>query len=133
MRRGSSLPVSDHKLNLVELEQEKELHLDDLDVALFLMLKLTDLYDRLEAVKKIVLLRILAKRIMVNSEGEITGPELNAPFRYLKSLADDFFNNNLSECGSSFVQLGPLHRPPGMGVFSFSTPLGGGSVIKPCY
>ncbi len=89
------------------MEQETTIHLDDLDIALFLMLKLKDLFDRLEIEKKTILLRILAKRIMVNPEGEITGPELNAPFTYLKSLVDDFSNNNLSERGSSFVQLGP--------------------------
>jgi len=82
--------LRNHQLNQAALEQETELHLDDLDVALFLMLKLKDLYDRLEVEKKTVLLRILAKRIMVNPEGEITKIELNAPFTYLKSLADDF-------------------------------------------
>ena len=99
------------------MEQETTIHLDDLDVALFLMLRLKDLFDRLETEKKTILLRILAKRIMVNPEGEITGPELNAPFAYLKSLGDDFSNKNLSESGSSFVQLGPHWRTTGS--FSF--------------
>jgi hypothetical protein len=55
--------LRNHQLNLAEMEQETELHLDDLDVALLLMLKMKDLYDRLEVEKKTVLLRILAKRI----------------------------------------------------------------------
>jgi hypothetical protein len=99
--------LRNHQLNLAEMEQETSIHLDDLAIALFLMLKLKDLYDRLEIEKKTTLLRILAKRIMVNPESEITGPELSAPFPYLKSLADVFSYNNLIESSSSFVQLGP--------------------------
>ena len=97
------------------MEQETTIHLDDLDVALFLMLRLKDLFERLEVEKKTILLRILVKRIMVTPEGEISNPELNAPFTYLKSLVDDFSNNNLSKRGSSFVQLGPLIDPQGWG------------------
>lgn len=101
--------LRNNQLNLEEMEQETTFHLDDLDVGLFLLLKLKDLYGRLEQEKKKVLLRILAKRIIVNPEGEMIQPELNAPFTYLKSLVDDFSTNNHTKRGSCFVQLGPSH------------------------
>ena len=44
--------LRNNQVNLAEMEQETTIHLDDLDIALFLMLKLKDLYDRLDQEKK---------------------------------------------------------------------------------
>src|SRR6266508_6506782 len=56
---------------------------------------MADLYPRLERKQRGVLLQILAKRIIVNSQGEIIEHELNSPFVYLSSLLQ-----NLSSPGS---------------------------------
>ena len=56
---------------MVELERDASLHLDDLDAALALMAKISDLYPGLEEKQRSTLLQILVKRIMVDAAGEI--------------------------------------------------------------
>ena len=74
------------ELSLVELERDASLHLDDLDAALALMAKMSDLYPRLQEKQCSTLLQILVKRIIVAVNGEIIDYELNSPFVYLRSL-----------------------------------------------
>ena len=74
------------ELSLVELERDASLHLDDLDAALALMAKISNLFPRLEEKPRSTLLQILVKRIIVDANGEIIDYELNAPFVYLHSL-----------------------------------------------
>ncbi len=64
--------------------------------------KASDLYLRLDERKQAILLQILAKRIIVNSQGEIIDQELNSPFAYLRSLVKDFPNQE--PCGSDHVR-----------------------------
>jgi hypothetical protein len=52
------------------------------------MSHLSKIYPRLGDNEKTTLLRILAKRIIVNPEGKIIAQELNSPFMYLKSIMD---------------------------------------------
>ncbi len=85
---------------------------DDLDTALILMTKMSSLFNRLEEKDRATLLRILAKRIIVNHEGKIISQELNHPFSYLQSLVEVVRKPDSNECGSdkngsSFIQ----HRP----------------------
>ena len=61
-------------------------HLDDLDAALALMAIMAELYPRLEEKQQGTLLQILAKQIIVDTQGKIVGHELNSPFVYLGSL-----------------------------------------------
>ena len=71
---------------LAELDRDASIHLDDLDAALALLAKVSDLYPRLEEKQRSTLLQILVKRIIVNAAGEIIDYELNSPFVYLHSL-----------------------------------------------
>jgi hypothetical protein len=50
------------------------------------MAKMADLYPRLEEKQQSTLLQILAKQIIVDTQGKIVGHELNSPFVYLGSL-----------------------------------------------
>jgi hypothetical protein len=52
--------------------REAKISLDDLDVALALMVKLPDLFNRLKQEQQANLLQIIIKRIIVDSDGEIT-------------------------------------------------------------
>ena len=60
------------------------------------------IYPLLSDNERTSLLRILAKKIIVNSEGKIIDQELNSPFVYLKSILDNYSNK-----GSSWVQYRP--------------------------
>ena len=55
-----------------------------------------------------MLLRILAKRIIVGTNGEIMGHELHSPFVYLTSLSSDNQHQQREVCGSSIAHLGPF-------------------------
>ena len=59
-----------------------------------------------------VFLRILAKRIIVNPDGEIFDHELYSPFEYLNSLVDkiESADQKPNGSGSEQVLLGPLLR-----------------------
>ena len=59
----------------------------DLDLALILLANASILYDRLEEKDQARLLKILAKRIILNPDGLIVDRELNSPFTYLQNLA----------------------------------------------
>lgn len=62
----------------------------DLDMALVLLSQVPVLYGRLDDKSKARLLMILAKRIIINPDGQIVDYELNSPFTYLRSLAEGF-------------------------------------------
>jgi hypothetical protein len=93
------------EINIRDIERDTSVHLDDLDTALFLMSMMGKLFSRLEDKQQTMLLRILAKRIIVNPQGKIIDQELYAPFTYLKSIADNYQNSNQN--GSSWVQYRP--------------------------
>lgn len=95
--------------SLDELERNTGYHLSDLDAALALMTKLAILYARLEEKEQAILLQILAKRIIVDSLGEIINYDLNSPFRYLESVTKNFRVSDNTGRGSEQV----LYRPPG--------------------
>jgi len=94
--------------NIADLQREVNLFKDDLDVALALMSNITVIFPRLNQEQQSILLRILAKRIIVNPSGEIINHELNSPFVYLHSLAEYFRNTDLIQRGSSQVRQGAL-------------------------
>ncbi len=93
--------------NLKEMQQDTTQSLNSLDVALVLMTKLADLYERLEKKGQATLLQILVKRIIVNPVGEIIAYDLNSPFQYLQTLVDPPHNNGVP--GSEHVREG-AHR-----------------------
>jgi len=79
--------------SLDAVERDNTYHLNDLELALTLLEKLSHLYQRLEFSDKAVLLRILAKHIIVNQQGDIIDHQLNSPFLYLESLVRGLQNN----------------------------------------
>jgi hypothetical protein len=77
-------------------EIEVSVSLDDLDVALGLMVKLADLYKRLKKKEKANLLQIIIKRIIVDADGEISNIELNSPFMYLRNIVSGVYSQTQS-------------------------------------
>jgi hypothetical protein len=94
------------ELTLAEFVREVTFHLDDLDAALALMAKMTDLYHRLDKKKQGILLQILAKQIIVDTDGEIIEHELNSPFVYLRSLVQGLSTPGNGKAGSKYILLG---------------------------
>jgi DNA invertase Pin-like site-specific DNA recombinase len=70
------------------LEQERDLHINNLDVALEIIAKIGVLYNSLGLDDRKELLRQVVERVIVNSEGKIR-LELKSPFAYLKDLSDE--------------------------------------------
>jgi hypothetical protein len=106
---------------LTNLERQTGHYLDDLDVALMLLASAQTLYRRLEQ-QRARLLQILAKRIIVNADGEIIDHELHSPFTYLRTLVTNPQMSDPRGYGSTQVRLGApgrirtcgrrLRRPP---------------------
>lgn len=96
------------ELSIAEREREVTFHLDDLDAALALMAKMADLYPRLEKKQQGTLLQILAKRIIVDSQGAILEHELNSPFIYLHSLVQNFSTPESGDGSSEHNRSGVL-------------------------
>jgi len=96
------------ELSLADLERDASIHLDDLDAALALMAKIGVLYPRLDEKQRSTLLQIMAKRIIVDRDGEIVDYELNSPFVYLRSVADGFSTPGNGEGGSEHIRVGAL-------------------------
>jgi hypothetical protein len=105
------------ELDLADLERDAARHLDDLDVALRLFVRMPELYSRLEEKERFTLLQILAKRIIISVSGQIIDQELQSPFAYLMDLASSFPTTLDDGCGSEQVRLGapelPLGQPNG--------------------
>ena len=91
------------------MESETKAYFDDLDVALILMSKLSELFPRLKETDLTKLLQILAMQIIVDPSGEIIDHELNSPFMYLDRLASDLRGVSNNPRGSSDVSLGVLN------------------------
>jgi len=95
------------ELTIAEMEREPTIRINDLDIALVLLTKLSRLYSRLDEKQISTLLRILAKRIIVNGDGEIIDHELNSPFLYLRSVVEYYFPpSNREGCGSEQINVG---------------------------
>lgn len=92
--------------NLKDLERNMKRYVDDLDLALILLAKMPVLFDRLDEPKRALLLRVLAKQIIVNPDGEIIDHQLHSPFTYLRQLVDEHLLHNQDLCGSDQVRLG---------------------------
>ena len=102
------------ELTLAEMEREPTIHINDLDIALVLLTKISQLYSRLDKNQKSTLLQILAKQIIVNGNGEIIDFKLNSPFLYLRSVVDYFFTpSNREGCSSEQINVGaPTSQKP---------------------
>jgi hypothetical protein len=97
---------------LADLEENIALHLSDLDLALILLVRLHSLYQRLKKRERRTLLQILAKRIIVSTDGEIIGQELHSPFEYLTNIRMASGPTNVSRQGSEQIRSSqPDHNP----------------------
>lgn len=103
--------LRNNELTMAEMEREPKIHINDLDLALILLTKVGDLYPRLDEKQRSTLLQILAKRIIVDADGEIIEHELNSPFVYLQNLVKSLFSSSDGEeCGSEQIHVGaPYH------------------------
>jgi len=75
-------------------------------MALVLMTYIGKLFEKLEDKQKTDLLQILAKRIIINSQGEIIDHELLSPFKYLSALINRSKGENEEKSGSEQVRDG---------------------------
>lgn len=96
--------------NLIEMERDRALSFQDLEIVLILMTKLNALYPRLDEKQRASLLQTLVKRIIVNQAGEIVDYKLNSPFTYLHTLVDDFLLQNNLRRGSDQLLVGTQVR-----------------------
>ena len=95
------------ELTMAEMEREPTIRINDLDIALVLLTKVSQLYSRLDDKQKSTLLQILAKQIIVNGDGEIIDYKLNSPFLYLRSVVDHYFTpSNREGCSSEQIHVG---------------------------
>lgn len=94
---------------LSEAERNISVLMVDLDMALVLLSKVQILYERLEDKSKARLLKILAKQIIIDPDGQIIDYELNSPFTYLRCLNDGLnYPQSSPVCDSEQVRLGAL-------------------------
>lgn len=66
----------------------------------------------------LTLLRLLAKRIIVNCTGEIVDYQLNTPFTYLRHLAESYEAAQTEDSGSEQISLGVPGKRRGGGLNS---------------
>jgi len=106
LRKEWQIKFRNIELNIADIEREERIQLDDLEVALALMTKISHLYFRLEEKDRAQLLQIIAKRIIVNSEGDIIDHELRSPFAYLHGIVVNFPQIGLDLHGSEQLRIG---------------------------
>jgi DNA invertase Pin-like site-specific DNA recombinase len=104
--------VRQAQFDLDDLERDTSHCLDDLELAMHLLSKLPELYERLDEQHRATLLQILAKRLLINVDGTIIDHQLHSPFTYLLSLQEDLINSgghgsidNQKEDASHFLAL----------------------------
>lgn len=74
--------------NIELLEQQIDVHIKNLDVALHIISKIGVLYDGLDKKQKRNLLRDVIERVVVDTQGNILKLELKSPFAYLQGLKE---------------------------------------------
>ncbi len=95
-------------MDLKDLERDTSRYLDDLDVALYLLAMVPELYGRLDDQRRATLLQILAKRIIVSADGEIISHELHSPFLYLLFLQQGIESANKDSIQLASKPLGEI-------------------------
>lgn len=90
-----------------QLTFDSSQYLDNLEVALGFLSRISLMYERLKEKEGTALLQVLAKRIIINQNGEIVSHELHSPFTYLTTLATTVIEAGNKEGGrSTTVPLG---------------------------
>jgi hypothetical protein len=75
------------RLSLEEVENQQQIHIENLDAALKIIAQVGVVYNRLQRSDQRELLRHMVERVMVNPEGLIR-LELRAPFAYLQDITE---------------------------------------------
>jgi hypothetical protein len=78
--------VSETQREINRLESGSDEIVDDLDLALCLLACIPSLFTRMEPRQQSRLLRILIKKIIIDTQGTVIDAELNPPFGFLMSL-----------------------------------------------
>ena len=86
------------QMTVKELEFDASKYLDDLDVAITLLTKISVLFDRLKEKERTAILQVLIKQVIVNIAGEIIQIELHSPFSYLFTLVSQYKEGKSSSC-----------------------------------
>lgn len=86
------------QMTVKELEFDASKYLDDLDVAIALLTKISVLFDRLKEKERTAILQVLIKQVIVNTAGEIIQIELHSPFSYLFTLVSQHKEGKSSSC-----------------------------------
>lgn len=73
---------------LETMQQEHQVHVDNLDLALEIIAKIGTLYNGLQRSDQKELLRQVVERVIVDDDGQVS-LELRSPFGYLNTLVDD--------------------------------------------
>ena len=73
---------------LETMEQEHQVHVDNLDLALEIIAKIGTLYNGLQRSDQKELLRQVVERVIVDDDGKVR-LELRSPFGYLNTLVDE--------------------------------------------
>ena len=73
---------------LETMQQEHQVHIDNLDLALEIIAKIGTLYNGLQRGDQKELLRQVIERVIVDDDGQVN-LELRSPFGYLNTLVDD--------------------------------------------
>ena len=108
LRREWQEKLHDIEEKLSEVERNARSLMVDLDLALILLSNLPILFDRLDQNKQATLLKIIAKRIIINSDGQIVDQELHSPFTYLLRIADGLENQGIPYRCSEQIRSGAL-------------------------
>ena len=101
--------ICNTETRLVEAERNTHAIMVDLDLALALLSKAHLLYERLDEKSQARLLKIVAKRIIINPDGQIIDHELHSPFTYLWSIAQGLEDPGSSHRNLEQVRLGALN------------------------
>ena len=94
------------EIDKAEMQRSVSTHLDGLDAALLLLSRVSDLYSRCSEKQQTTLLQIIAKRIILNQQGEIIDHDLNSPFMYLNTLHKDLQIGENKRIGSDKLLVG---------------------------
>jgi DNA invertase Pin-like site-specific DNA recombinase len=108
LRKEWQIKLRKVEINISDMERESRIPLDDLNSALLLIANISSLYTRLKESDRAKILQIIAKRIIVNLEGEIIDHELHSPFAYLRRLVDEFQITGFEPRGSEQLRFGAL-------------------------
>jgi hypothetical protein len=79
------------RLNLKQLDGEKQVHVENLDVALNIIAQVGIMYNLLDGNERKELLHHMVERVIVDSAGRVR-LELRAPFLYLQELTEQMRN-----------------------------------------